>query len=1055
MVEIKRKNKAGIVHWERRRLRSLAQRKADLEATLLNGAAEEQEQGEFDDFTVHLYRKTAADFASRRSRLEDMVFRPSRMTPEVKKNAKQAEPELSKKEQFASKVKDLEAKFSGTYQPPDKKPKPVSRVIGRIEKDWNLQQIEKKIEENSRPFVNRDKDYPVPRWNRDAFDDKTIQSLSGGDVIPFRRFDYGQRGSNHVSAMAARFGNSHRPAAAAPAQRVFLVDRMVAQGKCFHPRCFRCEYCSVALKPGNYEYDADAGRFFCVPHFGLHSLVKYKYQQSEATTTVPPCPSPVTEQMRSHLSLRGVTPERAEFENSVCDPMSEDELLSEIDEDEWTDRNFLTTEEVLSGADCSDSDSCSPDSDQFEPALDDEEVLRLAERWRRLHDQPEPERRPPDQEPDSDRYESDGVERAGDASDTGHQSETEEEVSERLRRRAEDGLTEHVLRSNSPRKRTNGQGPQVSGPERVSQPRRSAGDSSSAASDTEIELRPPLPPAAAPRIVVQDTERPPDPDPELPEHRPEPIGAERDSHGSGSGSGSGKRKSSQERKAADVGRGDSKEKGKQKSPRKDIGKKITGSIPVLKKPVSSLIGRGVGKPASGKTVTTARIRVSPLVEEVSARLLRRGATEPSLVLPPRSALSGAPMRLSRLPEDLAQTTPQEPAQERPPEESLIRDLVLSRVRRSPEKQIRKRGQTQETPDVKDGKTSGSRVALTEPATPTTRKKKESSDLKKKRERRRSIIQTISDMFRHSTDKKEKDKEKDDGPDSSPPSKKAVAAAVAPSPPSGTDVSASPSPLAVAAGVKQTPLRNRLGLRFRKSKDKDKKLSASPSLSPPGTPVSADVTDSPSITDAVQRSQAAPEPKVTPSGRSSPEGTLSRRSRSGRAARHSEIRRQQRAQELQRQLGEVEVRQQELQLCADELEKTIRGETSDGCGELTDDAALMRDWFALVHERSLLVRRDQLLQLQLQELQLEDRHDRLQLELRERMASPEPQKNAEDIERERELVNTLLEISDQRRALRQAMDAEQDALRAECESAEARQQLLAAPPAPALLEESTV
>ncbi|XP_043242534.1 F-actin-monooxygenase Mical-like isoform X2 [Amphibalanus amphitrite] len=161
--------------------------------------------------TMRRYRKRKNDAAHQKA---------SRVTPEVKKNAKQAEPELSKKEQFASKVKDLEAKFSGTYQPPDKKPKPVSRVIGRIEKDWNLQQIEKKIEENSRPFVNRDKDYPVPRWNRDAFDDKfqTIQSLSGGDVIPFRRFDYGQRGSNHVSAMAARFGNSHRPAAAAPAQ---------------------------------------------------------------------------------------------------------------------------------------------------------------------------------------------------------------------------------------------------------------------------------------------------------------------------------------------------------------------------------------------------------------------------------------------------------------------------------------------------------------------------------------------------------------------------------------------------------------------------------------------------------------------------------------------------------------------------------------------------------------------------------------------------------------------------------------------------------------------
>ena len=72
------REQSRIVHWERRRLRSLAQRKADLEATLLNVPAEGQDPAEFDDFTVHLYRKTAADFASRRSQLEDMVFRPVR-----------------------------------------------------------------------------------------------------------------------------------------------------------------------------------------------------------------------------------------------------------------------------------------------------------------------------------------------------------------------------------------------------------------------------------------------------------------------------------------------------------------------------------------------------------------------------------------------------------------------------------------------------------------------------------------------------------------------------------------------------------------------------------------------------------------------------------------------------------------------------------------------------------------------------------------------------------------------------------------------------------------
>ena len=55
--------------------------------------------------------------------------------------------------------------------------------------------------------------------------------------------------------------------------------------------------------------------------------------------------------MGSHLSLRGATPERAEFENSVCDPLSEEEPLSEMDEAEWTDRNFLTAEDTPSDAD--------------------------------------------------------------------------------------------------------------------------------------------------------------------------------------------------------------------------------------------------------------------------------------------------------------------------------------------------------------------------------------------------------------------------------------------------------------------------------------------------------------------------------------------------------------------------------------------------------------------------------------------------------------------------------------------------------------------------------
>lgn len=47
----------------------------------------------------------------------------------------------------------------------------------------------------------------------------------------------------------------------------------------------------------------------------------------------------INSQILSEMDDRGTTPERVEFENSV-DFASEEELLSEMDEDEWTDRNF-------------------------------------------------------------------------------------------------------------------------------------------------------------------------------------------------------------------------------------------------------------------------------------------------------------------------------------------------------------------------------------------------------------------------------------------------------------------------------------------------------------------------------------------------------------------------------------------------------------------------------------------------------------------------------------------------------------------------------------------
>ena len=47
-----------------------------------------------------------------------------------------------------------------------------------------------------------------------------------------------------------------------------------------------------------------------------------------------------TANMEGDFMRRGGTPERVEFENTITDEAKEEDQLSEIDEDEWTDHNF-------------------------------------------------------------------------------------------------------------------------------------------------------------------------------------------------------------------------------------------------------------------------------------------------------------------------------------------------------------------------------------------------------------------------------------------------------------------------------------------------------------------------------------------------------------------------------------------------------------------------------------------------------------------------------------------------------------------------------------------
>ncbi|XP_059189409.1 F-actin-monooxygenase mical1 [Centropristis striata] len=49
-------------------------------------------------------------------------------------------------------------------------------------------------------------------------------------------------------------------------QRVYVLERISAEGKFFHRSCFTCHQCGITLRLGGYTFDQTTGRFYCELH---------------------------------------------------------------------------------------------------------------------------------------------------------------------------------------------------------------------------------------------------------------------------------------------------------------------------------------------------------------------------------------------------------------------------------------------------------------------------------------------------------------------------------------------------------------------------------------------------------------------------------------------------------------------------------------------------------------------------------------------------------------------------------------------------------------------
>uniref|UniRef100_A0A0A9Y7I0 Protein-methionine sulfoxide oxidase MICAL3 n=3 Tax=Lygus hesperus TaxID=30085 RepID=A0A0A9Y7I0_LYGHE len=157
--------------------------------------------------------------------------------------------------------------------------------------------------------------------------------------------------------------------------------------------------------------------------------------------------------------------------------------------------------------------------------------------------------------------------------------------------------------------------------------------------------------------------------------------------------------------------------------------------------------------------------------------------------------------------------------------------------------------------------------------------------------------------------------------------------------------------------------------------------------------------------------------------------------SQRIARQAQSKRLRMAQEVQRQLEELEVKQKELEAQGVAVEKALRGEDT---GENRNESELLAEWLRLTRERSEARSKEKMLVIRGQEIELEHRHARLQAQLSDIMSSsPDGRKSSEEVALEGRILREMLEIVERKNSLQGQLQAETQRFQEEDKDLEAQ------------------
>ncbi|XP_074907350.1 F-actin-monooxygenase MICAL3 isoform X2 [Buteo buteo] len=185
-------------------------------------------------------------------------------------------------------------------------------------------------------------------------------------------------------------------------KRVYVMERLSAEGKFFHRSCFKCEYCATTLRLSSYAYDIEDGKFYCKPHY-CYRLSGYAQRKRPAVGPLSgkDTKGPLQDAMANDGSgrantipasaerapgsnvngleepslakrLRG-TPERIELENYRLSLQREEEL-EEVPEETLAEHNLSS---VLDKGTEEDVPSSSSESEMEEEDEEEEDELLL------------------------------------------------------------------------------------------------------------------------------------------------------------------------------------------------------------------------------------------------------------------------------------------------------------------------------------------------------------------------------------------------------------------------------------------------------------------------------------------------------------------------------------------------------------------------------------------------------------------------------------------------------------------------------------------------------